>query len=293
MSADTPQPEMASPNPLASPPGSIALEAPQPTKGGIFSYVNPFDQLHQSSPLNRTPQPQAQGKKIEILKHDRAASDNLNGESGAPAAKTRKLSSPNKKPTSQTVEAIKSPQSVSKKLEGISGQVHNEVAQALATATKDETSAKANEVAIPVAEKQASDATVDTDWSTAEDEDAKQEEDAKVEVFNFPMKPFVTLQLQSSRAARPFRPSTWESATPIARLKKSSRMTIALWPRPRRATSSMQLYRTRRSQTLVLKSSARRMARTSTCGQRLVSVFAMFRYHLSLKAMLSLCLPLE
>jgi WD40 repeat protein len=220
VSADASTPEMSSSNPLASPSGSIALEAPQPTKGGIFSYVNPFDQLHQSSPLNRTPQPQAQEKRIEILKHDRAASDNLNGESGAPAAKTRKLSSSNKKPTSQTVEAIKSPQSVSKKLKGISGQVHDEVAQALATAAKDDTSAKAKEIAVPVAQKQVSDAAVDTDWSTAEDEDAKQEEDAKVEVFNFPMKPFVTLQLQSSRAARPFRPSTWESATPIARLKK-------------------------------------------------------------------------
>ena len=218
--ADAPQPEMASSNPLASPSGSIALEAPQPTKGGIFSYVNPFDQLHQSSPLNRTTQPQTHEKKIEILKHDRAVSDNLNGDSGAPAAKTRKLSSPLKKPTTQAVEPMKSPQSVSKKLEGISGQVHDEVAHALATAAKDDTSAKATEVAVPVAEKHASDATVDTDWSTAEDEDAKQEEDAKVEVFNFPMKPFVTLQLQGGRAARPFRPSTWESATPIARLKK-------------------------------------------------------------------------
>lgn len=220
LSADAPQNEAGPSKPLASPPGSIAVEAPQPTKGGIFSYVNPFDQLHQSSPLNRTPQPQAQEKRIEILKHDRAASDNLNGDSGAPAAKTRKLSSAQNKSTPQTAEAIKSPQSVSKKLEGISGQVHDEVAQALAVATTDETSAKAKEVANPVAEKQASDATVDTDWSTAEDEDAKQEEDAKVEVFNFPMKPFVTLQLQSSRVARPFRPSTWESATPIARLKK-------------------------------------------------------------------------
>jgi WD40 repeat protein/GGDEF domain-containing protein len=220
-SAESPQPELASLTPLVSPPTTIALEAPQPTKGGIFNYVNPFDQLHQSSPLNRTPQPQAQEKRIEILKHDRAVSDNLNGELGAPAAKTRKLSSSNKKPVHQAVESAKTPQSVSKKLEEVSAQVEDQVAQALANATKQETSlVKAKEVVVPVVEKQAGDETVDTDWSTAEDEDAKQEEDAKVEVFNFPMKPFVTLQLQSSRVARPFRPSTWESATPIARLKK-------------------------------------------------------------------------
>lgn len=219
-SADAPQPELASLLPLSSPPGTTALEAPQPTKGGIFSYVNPFDQLHQSSPLNRTPQPQAQEKKIEILKHDRAASDNLNGESGAPAAKTRKLSSSNKTPVHQTIESAKSPQSVSKKLEEVSAQVEDQVAQALAKATKQDVSVTAKAHVVPVVEKQAGDETVDTDWSTAEDEDAKQEEDAKVEVFNFPMKPFVTLQLLSSRVARPFRPSTWESATPIARLKK-------------------------------------------------------------------------
>jgi WD40 repeat protein len=219
-SAESPQLELASSIPVGSPSGTVVLEAPQPTKGGIFNYVNPFDQLHQSSPLNRTPQPQAQEKRIEILKHDRAASDNLNGESGAPAAKTRKLSSSNKKSVRQTIESAKSPQSVSKKLEEVSAQVEDQVAQALANATKQDVSVKAKANIVPAVEKQAGDETVDTDWSTAEDEDAKQEEDAKVEVFNFPMKPFVTLQLLSSRVARPFRPSTWDSATPIARLKK-------------------------------------------------------------------------
>jgi hypothetical protein len=223
VSTDSSQPELAAAVTVVSPPGTIVMEAPQPTKGGMFNYVNPFDQLHQSSPLNRTPQPQAQEKRIEVLKHDRAASDNLNGESGAPAAKTRKLSSSNKKSVHQAVESVKSPQSVSKKLEEVSAQVDGQVAQALANATKQENpvAAKAKEVVVvPVVEKQAGDDTVDSDWSTAEDEGAKQEEDAKVEVFNFPMKPFVTLQLLSSRVARPFRPSTWESATPIARLKK-------------------------------------------------------------------------
>lgn len=219
-SAEPPQPEFITSIPLASPSSTTPLEAPQPTKGGIFNYVNPFDQLHQSSPLNRTPQPQAQEKKIEILKHDRAASDNLNGESGAPAAKTRKLSSSNKKAVHQAIESAKSPQSVSKKLEEVSAQVEDQVAQALANATNEDISVTAKANIVPVVEKQAGDETVDTDWSTAEDEDAKQEEDAKVEVFNFPMKPFVTLQLLGNRVPRPFRPSTWENSTPIARLKK-------------------------------------------------------------------------
>lgn len=218
--AQSPKPE-ASSIPLANSSNAVPLEAPQPTKGGMFSYVNPFDQLHESSPLNRTPQPQAQEKKIEILKHDRAISDNLNGELGAPATKTRKLSSSNKQPVYQAAEALEGPQSVSKKLEEVSGQVQNEAEEALATATKEEASVAAKaKHNTPVVEKRAGEDTVDTDWSTAEDEDAKQEEDAKVEVFNFPMKPFVTLQLTSGRVARPFKPSTWESATPIARLKK-------------------------------------------------------------------------
>jgi WD40 repeat protein len=219
-SAESPQPEFTTSIPLASPTSTVTLEAPQPTKGGIFNYVNPFDQLHQSSPLNRTPQPQAQEKKIEILKHDRAASDNLNGDSGAPAAKTRKLSSSNKKAVHQAIESAKSPQSVSKKLEEVSAQVGDQVAQALANATKQDVSVTAKANVVPVVEKQAGDDTVDTDWSTAEDEDAKQEEDAKVEVFNFPMKPFVTLQLLGNRVPRPFRQSTMDNATPIARLKK-------------------------------------------------------------------------
>lgn len=213
----TDSPEPPASNPLASPPATVKLEAPQPSKAGIFNYVNPFDQLHESSPLNRTPQPQE--KKIEILKHDRATSDSPSGDLGAPAEKKKKLLSPIKKSQAQPAAAVKSPQSVSKKLEQVSSQVQDEAEQALATATEKEepVTAKASEA---TTSKLAGDETVDTDWSTAEDEDAKQEEEAKVEVFNFPMKPFVTLQLTSNRVARPFRPSTWESATPIARLKK-------------------------------------------------------------------------
>lgn len=221
---EQPKREFNPARPFGSPsPEPTRFEAPQPSKAGLFNYVNPFDQLSSSSPLNRTPAPQ--DKKIEILKHDRGPSDTINGESDAPAAKTRKLS-PEKepaKPEPDTHAALKSPQSVSKKLEEVSETVQNEVEEALAAATSNGQSGdapKATETIVPTIEKKAGDSTVDSDWSTAEDEDAKQEEDAKVEVFNFPMKPFVTLHFTGNRTPRQFINRSWDDHTPIARMKK-------------------------------------------------------------------------
>nr|OQO16468.1 hypothetical protein B0A51_16300 [Rachicladosporium sp. CCFEE 5018] len=219
ITADVPQIETTPARQFGSPAEATKFAAPQPTKSGMFNYVNPFDTLHASSPLNRTPQPAG---KIEILKHGRETSDSLNGESGARAAKTRKIESPERQPIQQESVAAppaKDAQSVSQKLEELSGKVQNQVEEALAAVGDQQARAPSAAATKPAAE-QNNDESVDTDWSTAEDEDTKLEEEDKVEVYNFPMEPFVTLQLTTAKAPRQFRSETWEKATPVARLKK-------------------------------------------------------------------------
>jgi hypothetical protein len=167
------------------------FDAPQPaSKPTKFSYANPFDQLHASSPLNRTPKPEAQAaKKMEILKHDRDVSIAANGsESAAPPPKTRKLDT----------EPEKS--SVSEALEGVGEKVDEQVQQILAKATE------AADKATPVAsEAQKSGATknergddddVESSWESAEDSANDKKGEYKVKVYNFPMKPFVSITIK-------------------------------------------------------------------------------------------------
>ena len=187
-----------------------AVEAPQPTKANMVNYVNPFDQLHSSSPLNRSPKPptsQADTKKIEILKHDRTASSTLNGESVAPAAKHRKLASPSPKPA----EAEKH-RSVSEALEEAGEEVDKQVEQALADASSHEKGTQgAADVAIKdenndesvIKKEPTDDDDVGSSWESAEEEEAAKDSALPVEVFNFPMKPFVQIQIKSTRPAQP------------------------------------------------------------------------------------------
>lgn len=226
----TPARQFGSPSPGAT----TEFKAPQPNK---FNYINPFDQLHASSPLNRSPAPpthasallqaqqqsQAQGqdRKIEILKHDRTVSDKHSGSAEGPATKSRKIASPEPAVKQEPVSSPKPHQSVSEKLEGVGQKVDAQVEKALAQADGPaQRKSTPGPAEMKKEEVQAADDDVDSNWSTAESLDAKNEEEAKVEVYNFPMKPFVTLQLSNSHTARGFLASTWEAATPIARLKK-------------------------------------------------------------------------
>ncbi|KAK4633801.1 hypothetical protein CLAFUR0_02653 [Fulvia fulva] len=218
----TPVRQFGSPAAASSP-----FEAPQPSKASMFNYRNPFDELHSSSPLNRdrTPQPEqqvqavhaVQPKKIEILKHNRDTSSNNNGDSAAPASKSRKLESEG---TASAAAADKPLQSVSEALEGVGEQVDKQVEQALAQAGKKVTSRKA----VPTAgdatnderevkkENPTSDG-VDSSWESAEDD----RQESSVEVYNFPMKPFVSLQI---KAAKPARSVRQDNFMVIAQLKK-------------------------------------------------------------------------
>lgn len=212
---------------FGSPAQNSPFEAPPPSKAQMFTYVNPFDQLNSSSPLNRTPKPErqaevaqaAQPKKIEILKHNRDASGQ-NGDSSAHAAKSRKMG------TNDTASAHapedKNQQSVSEALEDVREKVDREAEQALAKA--DTKAASKNTAPTiggdatsdePAIKKEPGDADeVESNWESAEDTN---KEDTKVEVYNFPMKPFVSLQIKSTKQARPI---CQDNFIVIAALKK-------------------------------------------------------------------------
>ncbi|EME47720.1 hypothetical protein DOTSEDRAFT_123822 [Dothistroma septosporum NZE10] len=215
--------QFGSPAAVASP-----FEALQPSKTSMFNYRNPFDDLNSSSPLNRdrTPQPEQQAqavhamqpKKIEILKHNRDVSSNNNGDSAAPASKSRKLESEDT--ASMGTAEAKPHQSVSEALEGVGEQVDKQVEQALAEADSKATSREAAPVAGDAInhqrEEKKPDTTndgVDSSWESAEDD----RQESAVEVYNFPMKPFVSLQIKAVKPARPVRQDNFMV---IAQLKK-------------------------------------------------------------------------
>lgn len=197
--------------------GSTQFEAPQPSKASKFSYVNPFDQLHSSSPLNRdrSPNPAARNepKKIEILKHNRDATSSTHGENTAPASKSRKLDSST---TASVAAADNKSQSVAQALEGVGEQVDKQVEEALAAAGESHKQSKATpgDAASQVKKEKTDNTDVESSWESAEDD--KKTEDSVVEVFNFPMKPFVSIQIKP----KPARAIRQENFMVVAQLKK-------------------------------------------------------------------------
>lgn len=224
---------------------STPFEAPQPTKASMFSYVNPFDQLSASSPAKRTrtPQPtepQAQPKKMEILKHERDISSSINGDSAQPAQKSRKLTSVEPSPAPSPLPDGRSPleammgigsdgksKSVSQALSGVGEKVDKQVEQALAEADAQEKGATSSKVSETI--EKTADGTAFTDakvknelegeddiadsWESAD----AAEEDLVVEVYNLPMKPFVSIHIKKRDAPPGFRQDTFMV---IAQLKK-------------------------------------------------------------------------
>ncbi|KAM3422615.1 hypothetical protein BST61_g104 [Cercospora zeina] len=185
--------------------GNTPFEGPNANKASMFNYVNPFDQLHTSSPLNRnrTPQPGEQAtvpKKIEILKHDRSASSAQNGESLQPKAKSRKID--------DDASSV-STKSISKE------SVEKQVAHALKAAdSREPLNSRAATDDERIKKETANNEDVESNWESAED-DGKA--DYKVEVYNFPMKPFVSLQVRPLKHTRSIRQ---EHFMVIAQLKK-------------------------------------------------------------------------
>lgn len=205
----------------------VPFEAPQPKKPTKFNYVNPFEQLHSSSPLNRTPNPEvsdAQPKKFEILKHDRDISSSLNGETSlAPQPKSRKidgLESP-----SQVQTSADKGQSVSEALEDVGEKVDKQVEEALKQVdikeerlTEPSSNTRADLDSTEIKKEPGVDDTVDSSWESAEDEEAEKEErEYLVPVFNFPMRAFATIAVKDLPGTQSVRQ---ESLSFIARLKK-------------------------------------------------------------------------
>ncbi|CAK3976639.1 hypothetical protein DOTSEDRAFT_123822 [Lecanosticta acicola] len=216
----TPVRQFGSPAAQTSP-----FEALQPSKAQMFTYVNPFDQLNMSSPLNRTPKPEqqaevahaAQPKKIEILKHTRDASSQ-NGDGSAHATKSRKMGS-NDTASAHAADE-KNQQSVSEALEDVGEQVDKQVEEALAKAGDKSVPNKSDPTQggdaandEPTVKKEETD-DVESNWDSAEDTN---KEEFEVEVYNFPMKPFVSLQIQKTKQAQPIRQDNFMV---IASLKK-------------------------------------------------------------------------
>lgn len=275
-------------------------ENKEPAKNsqGLFTYVNPFDQLAASSPRNRTPKATSAGPissnspapAIQILKKPRHqdSPDNkrkLDERStiSSPAHTKRKIESPQKSPTPQADErsALEALIGIGASGKGVSGQkesvqdalseVGNKAdkqaqeaivraereesqasieqdlrdllaaksdadfkhqAETTAQAIKEELEKEENSGAldglpVPVAEavKEIIDDTaqghIADSWESADAEVetlSKADEDIVVPVYNFPMKPWISISIKATEEPRPtFREP---SVLDIARLKK-------------------------------------------------------------------------
>nr|POF17523.1 uncharacterized protein c20g4.08 [Quercus suber] len=210
--------------------GQSTLEAPRPTKAAKFSYVNPFDQLHSSSPLNRTPNLEVQAthlKKLDLLKHDCDVADTEDGENAETrdAARNRKL--PEQAITGSSAlpeEMHNKSRSVSEKLEVIGDRLDKQVEQALAAA-------EAQQVAMSISpgidgynksssskDKAPNEIDVDSSWESAEDSANEKKKEFQVTVYEFPMKPWVSLQIND--IVDPILPLRSDNLMVIAKLKK-------------------------------------------------------------------------
>ncbi|KAF2478678.1 hypothetical protein BDY17DRAFT_313959 [Neohortaea acidophila] len=195
------------------------FEAPQPSKASKFSYVNPFDQLHASSPLNASPRPastKVESNKIEILKHDRdpssTSNDGFDASSAPPAAKRGKVAS---EQGSLATAELEKAQSVSEALKGVGERVDKQVEQALAQASAQEKAAPAVHVEsaktgdnaaddeVAIKQEPADDDAGISSWESAEDDAAEATQESAVEVYNFPMRPFVAIHVKEVDELRP------------------------------------------------------------------------------------------
>ncbi|KAK4890802.1 hypothetical protein LTR27_010503 [Elasticomyces elasticus] len=192
--------------------------APQPsTKANKFTYVNPFDQLHASSPLNRTPRPESAagvpGKKMEILKHERDVSgpSGAGVANGAPAAKKTRKTEEGDKGDKGSVT-----QTVAEALGDVGEKVDREVGEALAEAVK-----MPAPTAAPAIKRETAvdNEDVESSWESAEDSANDKKARVQVKVYNFPMKPFVTITLNPS-AVDITQPIRQDDLMVIAQLKK-------------------------------------------------------------------------
>ncbi|KAI5247349.1 hypothetical protein E4T43_02105 [Aureobasidium subglaciale] len=181
------------------------FEGPSPAKKPVFTYINPFEQMTASSP---NPALMAEGPK-----HQRDISQPEDTDNGPPNAKNRKIASslpspsPSPRPAQTSTDAQ---QSVSEALSGVGEKVDKQVEKALAQADGAKSSASKEQT-------KATEEVADS-WESADaDESGKDSKAYAVRVYNFPMRPFVSITINKDGQATPLRA---DSLMDIARLKK-------------------------------------------------------------------------
>ncbi|KAH0292755.1 hypothetical protein M436DRAFT_38439 [Aureobasidium namibiae CBS 147.97] len=181
------------------------FEGPSHAKKPVFTYVNPFEQMTASSPRPAS--------KAEGPKHQRDVSQPEDTDNGPPNAKNRKITSslpsptPSPRPAQPSADAH---QSVSEALSGVGEKVDKQVEKALAQADGAISSASKEQTKAPE--------EVADSWESADaDESGKDSKDYAVRVYNFPMRPFVSITINKDSQATAMRP---DSLMDIARLKK-------------------------------------------------------------------------
>ncbi|KAK7535725.1 hypothetical protein IWX49DRAFT_260129 [Phyllosticta citricarpa] len=226
-------------------------------KNTLFTYVNPFEQLSASSPRNRTPAPKPDNRsgantpKVEILKHGRDT-PSATGNS-APASKSRKLSATS---SPSPVNEPHAPETVAEAVAEVGEKVDKQVIEAMAIIDKE--AGRENAAATPLEKEELENAVRDVaadaqaqlkdrdtrrefeesmpkelakavegvvedvtqekiadSWESAEDSPGK---DEGVPVYNFPMRPFVSIEIRKLRD--PPVPIRQGTIMDIARLKK-------------------------------------------------------------------------
>jgi len=177
-------------------------------KSAIFTYVNPFEQLSASSPRHRTPKPERDS---------------------TPKVDTGKTAQPQNLSANEPVKSMdgNNHKTVSEALSDVGDAVDKQVEQALARADAGQPTvpadigktAEKSASATPKAKagKQTTHDDVADSWESAEDSSGKENAASAVEVYNFPMKPFVSIELAKGITPPALRP---DSLMDIARLKK-------------------------------------------------------------------------
>ncbi|KAK8171127.1 hypothetical protein BKA80DRAFT_305927 [Phyllosticta citrichinensis] len=241
----------------SSPTGDKSQSTAFVPKNTLFTYVNPFEQLSASSPRNRTPAPKPEIRsgtstpKVEILKHGRDT-PSVTGNS-APASKSRKLSATG---SPSPVNEPHAPETVAEAVAEVGEQVDKQVIEAMAIIDKEagRENAAATSLEKEELEKAVRDVAADAQaqledketrhefeesvpkelakaveevvedvtqekvadsWESAEDSPGK---DEGVPVYNFPMRPFVSIEIRKLRD--PPVPIRQATIMDIARLKK-------------------------------------------------------------------------
>ncbi|KAE8385215.1 hypothetical protein BDV23DRAFT_165327 [Aspergillus alliaceus] len=234
-------------------PDTIAPHQARPSPSGketLFTYVNPFDQLAAASPRKATPQPKSRSESpaVEVMGSKKIITTE-EPTYEATGARSPSLAEEQKEAVSQVVDnlvsqivrdvdeavanAVKAEskpvtttiqeESAQETLSSIASHLRETVAEAKETAQENENNEAANEttadtfVAKETSNNGSGDALADS-WESAEDS-AQKEEERIVPVYNFPLKPFISI---SVNARNPDNLSTLrdDGIMDIARLKK-------------------------------------------------------------------------